>query len=277
MFRKNIYNLYKRIGLTDGEISAEISMIIDFLGIEPMKELKVGYSEEEKSKILSFVQKRVDTGMPLQYILGFGYFMGEKFFVDKNTLIPRPETEILVRECANLANKTGNILDIGTGSGCIAIELSKHTGANVCGVDISADAIKIAKKNAKFHNVRCDFYVSDLFSNIKGTYDIIVSNPPYIPLKDMNMLENHVINFEPHAALFAKDEFGIEFYIKIIEQSLTFLNKNGYLCFEVGKAQSGKIIKVLQVKGFTEINTVKDLDNIERVIIAKFCKKNFAI
>ena len=211
--------------------------------------------------------------MPLQYILGFGYFMGEKYFVGKSTLIPRPETEILVRECAKLVGSISKVLDIGTGSGCIAIGISKLTGAEVDGIDISEGALNIARKNAEIHNVKCNFFYSDLFSAVREKYDLIVSNPPYIPVKEIENIENIVKNFEPHAALFVNDEFGIEFYEKITENSFTFLNKNGYLCFEVGINQSQKISEILQKKGFTDVKIIKDFDNTERVIIAKI-KKN---
>ena len=271
MFKNKVFKLYKKLSMPLNEVSAEFSMILDYLKINPLKELKEGFSEEEEKRILKVVSQRVETGMPLQYILGFGYFMGARYFVNESTLIPRPETEILVKECVKLVNKKSKILDIGTGSGCIAIEISKNTRAKVDGVDISIDALKIAKKNAKYHNVKCNFFYSDLFSNIKDKYDLIVSNPPYIPIKELNSLENHVKNFEPHAALFANDESGIEFYKKIIDKSLTFLNKNGNLCFEIGINQVDNIIDILSSKGFSIVDIIKDFDNIDRVIIAKFC------
>ena len=211
MFKKTLFDLYKITGMPTDEISAELSMIFDYLNINQLKELTDGLSSEEETKVTEIVERRVKTGMPLQYITGFGYFMGEKFFVNENTLIPRPETEILVRECAKLVSDKSLVLDIGTGSGCIAIGISKLTGAKVDGIDISNEALKIAKKNAKYHNADCNFFYSDLFSKITKKYDMIVSNPPYIPLTDVNSLEDNVKNFEPHAALFAKDEFGVEF------------------------------------------------------------------
>ena len=277
MFKNEIFELYKKSGMTINEISAEYSMILDYLSINALKEIKDGLSGDEKEKIINIVKKRTETGMPLQYIVGFGYFMGKKFFVNQNTLIPRPETEILVRECAKLVTKNIRVLDIGTGSGCIAIGLSKLTGAKVDGIDISNEALIIARKNAKLHNVDCNFFYSDLFTNVGEKYDFIVSNPPYIPISTIDTLEEHVKNFEPHAALFANDEFGIEYYKKIIEQSFTFLNKNGYLCFEAGLNQAGRISEILLENGFNDIRVVKDFDNTDRVIIAKFCKKHFAI
>ena len=270
MFRKELFDLYKKLSMPSNEISAEIAMIYDYCGINALKEIKDGLTKQEEDSVRELVYKRIQTGMPLQYLLGFGYFMGEKYYVDENTLIPRPETEILVREAAKLINSDCTVLDIGTGTGCIAIGLAKLTKAKIDAVDISLNALKIAEKNAKLHKVNCNFFYSDLFSNIKRKYDMIISNPPYIPMKDISKTENHVKNFEPHAALFTNDEIGVEFYEKITEKSVTFLNKNGYLCFEAGCNQADIISKIFQRKGFTNIEIKKDFDNIERVIIAKY-------
>ena len=271
MLKKEFFELYKKIGIPVNEASAELDMIFDYLNINPLDEFKNGdFKQGDKQKILNIVKERTLTKKPLQYILGFGYFMGEKFFVDKNTLIPRPETEILVKECLNLIFNEAKVLDIGTGSGCIAIEIAKNSKAKVDAVDISEEALIIAKKNANFHNVKCNFFKSDLFSNVTQKYDFIVSNPPYIPYKDINTISDIVKNFEPHAALFANDELGINFYKKIIDESVTFLNKNGHIIFELGINQSGLISQLFKDKGFSDIKILKDLDNIERVVLAKY-------
>ena len=154
--------------------------------------------------------------MPLQHIVGFGYFMGEKFFVNKHTLIPRPETEILVQECLKLIKPGAKILDVGTGTACIAIEISKNVEVMVDAVDISEKVLEIAKENAKLHNANCNFIQSDLFSNIKGKYDFIISNPPYIPIKDIENISDTVKNYEPNSSLFTKDELWIEFYLEFV-------------------------------------------------------------
>ena len=196
--------------------------------------------------------------------------MGEKFFVNQNTLIPRPETEIVVQECLNLIFDGAKVLDIGTGTGCIAIEIAKNSNAIVDAIDISDAALNIAKKNSELHKTKCNFFRSDLFSDISKKYDFIVSNPPYIPYKDINTISDTVKNFEPHAALFTNDEFGINFYEKIINESVTFLNKNGHIIFEIGINQTELIFQLLRDKGVSKIKTIKDLDNIERVVIAKY-------
>ena len=131
-----------------------------------------------------------------------------------------------------------------------------------------------AKENAKRHGAKCNFFVSDLFSNINKKYDLIVSNPPYIPIRQKNTLSLTVKNFEPHNALFAKDIYGIEFYEKIINQSVTFLNKNGYLAFELGKGQYNYVRELFLRQNFSNIKIFKDLDNIERVTITQYFKKN---
>lgn len=269
MFKKEIFKKYKELGLTNNDISAELSMIYDYLEINPVNEFKSGLSQAEIEKIIKIVNKRCHTQKPLQQILGFGYFMGEKFFVNNNTLIPRPETEILVKHCANLISKNSKVLDIGTGTGCIAIELNKLTNAECDAVDISKKALSVAKKNNKYHNTACRFFYSDLFSNVKKKYDLIVSNPPYIPKNAVSSVNTDVLRFEPHLALFTNDSFGIEFYKRIINDSFTFLNNNGYLAFELGINQYSLVKEYLEEKGFLNIQIFKDLDNIERIIISK--------
>ena len=269
MLKKEIFNLYQKLGSPPNEAAAEFNMILDYLNIPRFKEITYGFSAKEEKDILKIVRERIKTQKPLQQIVGFGYFMGEKFFVDENTLIPRPETEILVNECTKLINKNHSFLDIGTGTGCIAIELNKFTGAKADAIDISEKALEIAKKNNILHKTNCNFIKSDLFSNINKKYDLIVSNPPYIPQNAINTVDKQVFEFEPHDALFTKDEYGTEFYEKIIEQALTFLNKNGYLAFEIGINQFERIEKMLKNQSFSDIKIIKDLDNIERVIISK--------
>jgi release factor glutamine methyltransferase len=164
------------------------------------------------------------------------------------------------------------VLDIGSGSGCIAIEIAKKVPeARVLSVDISQNALKIAKKNACNIGVsdRVSFLESDIFSNVFEKFDIIVSNPPYIPLSEKENLQTEVRNFEPHSALFTEDKDGIDFYKKIIEKSCEYLKKGGYVAFELGINQAG-IVKELFIKNnFSEVKIINDLDGIERVILAK--------
>ena len=177
-------------------------------------------------------------GKPLQYIVGTAPFYDLTLKVNKDVLIPRFETEYLVEKTLNYAKKYFsnkiNILDIGTGSGAIAISLKKHLDSNVTASDISAKALEIAKENAINNNAKITFIKSDIFENIKGKFDIIISNPPYIAYDEE--IEDIVKNNEPHIALYAKDN-GLYFYKKIINQAKKYLNKKSILAFEIGMTQ----------------------------------------
>ena len=177
-------------------------------------------------------------GKPLQYIVGTAPFYDLTLKVNKDVLIPRFETEYLVEKTINYAKKYFsnkiNILDIGTGSGAIAISLKKHLDSNVTASDISAKALEIAKENAINNNAKITFIKSDIFENIKGKFDIIISNPPYIAYDEE--IEDIVKNSEPHIALYAKDN-GLYFYKKIINQAKKYLNKKSILAFEIGMTQ----------------------------------------
>lgn len=177
-------------------------------------------------------------GKPLQYIVGTAPFYDLTLKVNKDVLIPRFETEYLVEKTINYAKKYFsnkiNILDIGTGSGAIAISLKKHLDSNVTASDVSAKALEIAKENAINNNAKITFIKSDIFENIKGKFDIIISNPPYIAYDEK--IEDIVKNNEPHIALYAKDN-GLYFYKKIINQAKKYLNKKSILAFEIGMTQ----------------------------------------
>ena len=177
-------------------------------------------------------------GKPLQYIVGTAPFYDLTLKVNKDVLIPRFETEYLIEKTINYAKKYFsnkiNILDIGTGSGAIAISLKKHLDSNVTASDISAKALEIAKENAINNNAKITFIKSDIFENIKGKFDIIISNPPYIAYDEE--IEDIVKNNEPHIALYAKDN-GLYFYKKIINQAKKYLNKKSILAFEIGMTQ----------------------------------------
>ena len=182
--------------------------------------------------------KQYKKGKPLQYIVGTAPFYDLTLKVNENVLIPRFETEYLTEKTINYSKKLFqnkiNILDIGTGSGAIAISLKKHLDSNVTASDISAKALEIAKENAINNNAKITFIKSDIFENIKGKFDIIISNPPYIAYDEK--IEDIVKNNEPHIALYAKDN-GLYFYKKIINQAKKYLNKKSILAFEIGMTQ----------------------------------------
>ena len=177
-------------------------------------------------------------GKPLQYIVGTAPFYDLTLKVNKDVLIPRFETEYLIEKTINYAKKYFsnkiNILDIGTGSGAIAIALKKHLNSNVTASDISLDALKLAKENAKQNNVEITFIHSNIFENIKGKFDVIISNPPYIAYDEK--IDDIVKNNEPHLALYADDN-GLYFYKEIIKKAKKYLNKKSILAFEIGMTQ----------------------------------------
>lgn len=222
--------------------------------------------------------KKLKKQMPVQYICKKAYFFNEEYYVDKNVLIPRPETEILVKETITKLKeykKELNILEIGTGSGIIAITLQKHfPTAKITAVDISKKALNVAIKNQNIHNTNVIFKQSDLFNKVNGKFDLIISNPPYIK-KDSEFVEEQVKKYEPSLALFAEEE-GCYFYRIILEQALNYLNENGLIAFEIGEQQAAKITEIAK-KNFNEnsINTIevkKDLNGFDRYFFINFKK-----
>ena len=200
--------------------------------------------------------------------------MGEKFIVNPSVLIPRDETEILVRKAIDIINENDlkMALDVGTGSGCIACMIAKYTNCQIIGLDISTDALNTALDNASRLNLfnKAIFRKSDIFSNVRDgeKFDIIISNPPYIPIKEKANIQKEV-TFDPETALYAKDEDGVEFYKKITEEAPRILNPNGYLAFELGINQANIVSNIMRQNNFTVIEIGKDLAGIERVIVGK--------
>ena len=200
-----------------------------------------------------------------------GWFLNEKYIVDENVLSPRPETELLVNRAKDIIkkNELKTFLDMGAGTGCIAISLLK-----LCpylkgeSVDISEKALKIAEKNADLHNVsdRLTLKKSDLFSEVTGKFDLIISNPPYIPKKDKPSLQKEVRDFEPEIALFTNDDEGIDVYQKIISEADKYLNKGGYLMFEIGYNQGKLLEKLFENTVFCDFQIIQDLDNNDRIV-----------
>lgn len=189
--------------------------------------------------------KKLKQGIPVQYIVGNVNFYGNTLKVDKNVLIPRFETELLVEKTINYAKKylkePLKIVDLGTGSGAIAITLKKKLNSSVDAVDISKEAIKVAKENSKLNNVEINFIHSNMLEKINKKYDIIISNPPYIAFDEE--VEEIVKNNEPHIALYA-DNDGLEYYEIILKNALKHINKPGLIAFEIGMNQGKKIEKL---------------------------------
>lgn len=220
---------------------------------------------EQLAEYESVLKKRAEH-IPLQYITGETEFMGLTFKVNSNVLIPRQDTETLVEEALKVAKPGMKVLDMCTGSGCIIISILHH-GKELEGYasDISRHAINVAKENAKSNQVAVSFETGDLFDHIKGTYDIIVSNPPYIRTEEIAKLMPEVQNFEPYNALDGKED-GLFFYRRIVEQAGDYLNPGGYLLFEIGHDQGEDVSELMVKAGFKNVRVVKDLAGNDRVV-----------
>jgi len=277
---KKVEKILKDAGIE--EYKAEARLIVEEISNLSLDKILAGEKIENEEKIISVAQKRAKTRAPIQHILGYAYFAKDKYMVNENVLIPRDETEILVEESSKLLKENIkndekiNILDIGTGSGCIACALAKKLAnfdIEILAVDISTDAIKTALENAsKLDLIRkIIFRKSDVFSKIRDfeKFNLIVSNPPYIPLSEKENLQREVRDFDPSLALFTKDDKGLEFYERIIKDAPKFLKTNGFLAFECGMGQSRMISELLIENEFKNIKITKDLAGIDRVITAQ--------
>lgn len=251
----------------------------------------------EKEILFNNAVKRLQKEEPIQYIIGNTEFHGLPFLVDENTLIPRPETEELVEWILNEVNSVEkiNILDIGTGTGCIPISLKKNLpNANISAIDVSINALKKAAENARLNNVIINFIEQDilkttslnvikskteLFSTEKERtspktprndvkFDVIVSNPPYVRELEKAEIKNNVLENEPHLALFVDDNNPLIFYDKIADLAKNHLTKNGYLFFEINQYLGKETVDMLKEKGFTNIELRKDFSGNDRIIKA---------
>ncbi len=276
MLITDIVKILTDAGIEEKEANVEVKLLLEHFAQYGVADIIMGKKlTEDKLKIVEEKAKyRASTRKPIQYIIGEADFMGEKFIVNPSVLIPRDETEILVRKAIELIDKNNlkNILDMCTGSGCIACMLAKNTSATVIGSDISVEAIETAFQNMERMQLfnRALFRKSDLFSMIREDekFDMIVSNPPYIPISEKKNIQKEV-TFEPDLALYTKDEKGLEFYEKIIAQAPEYLNLGGYLLFELGIDESKDVAQLMQNAGFKSIQVVKDLANIDRVIVGQ--------
>ena len=269
-----IVKILTSAGIEQSEANAEVKMLIEhFCGYSAVDIVMGKRLDEGKLSIVKEkAQLRARTRMPIQQILGFAYFMGDKFKVSKDTLIPRDETEILARKAIDIINKNNlkSALDIGTGTGILACTIAKYTLSKSTALDVSDNALKIAEENIKNLDLseKVKTLKSNLFEKVSKKYDLIVSNPPYIPLSEKATIQKEV-TFDPDLALYTKDEKGIEFYEKISKNAKNYLNKNGYLLFEMGLGQSEDIKQTLEQEGYKNIQIEKDLAGIDRVIIAQ--------
>jgi len=223
-------------------------------------------SDAELASYRSMVTRRAKRE-PLQYILGSQEFMGLDFQVTPAVLIPRHDTEVLVTEAVNRGQSARSILDIGAGSGCVAVAIAKALpAAEVCAVDISAEALAVARANAERHEASVQFFQGSLLEPFAGRrFDMIVSNPPYIPKAELETLQPEVRAFEPQNALDGGVD-GLDFYRTIVAGAPDHLNPGGWLLFEVGAGQAPDVLGLLKDAGFTEgCFTAQDPAEIERV------------
>ena len=266
--RRNLEISFEKAGITD---FADIDWImVEVTGkTRSMLQFVDQFSTEETNKIMAAVEKRLKH-IPLGYIFGKSYFFGREFKVNENVLIPRQDTEILIEKiCDDIKQRSRevSVLDIGTGSGAIAITIQKETGAIVTAVDVSKGALGVAKENANNLEAEIEFIQSDLFENVNGKFDFIVSNPPYIETEVIDTLETEVKDNEPILALDGGKD-GLDFYRKIVADAPNYLNKDGKLYFEIGYNQA-EALKNLMKEKFTNILVYKDYGNNDRVVVGE--------
>ncbi|WP_399522362.1 peptide chain release factor N(5)-glutamine methyltransferase [uncultured Anaerococcus sp.] len=225
-------------------------------------------NSEQNQRLNDIINKRKDS-YPLQYAIGEWEFYNIKLKVDERALIPRFETEIIVDYLIKSPITKEKILDIGTGTGAIALALAKNIkNTLVIGSDIEDKALSLACENKVLTGIKnVDFIKSDLFADISGTYDLIVSNPPYIDKKDYESLDKELY-YEPKSALYGGED-GLDFYRKIISEASKYLNNQGHLVFEIGYNQKEILNNLLSKQGFVNIQNIKDFNDFDRFIIAQ--------
>ena len=234
-------------------------------------------SVEQENRYFDLINKNINEDTPLSHLVGFDYFYDRKFKVTKDVLSPRMETEELIYKVLEHIKKSKKdsfrILDLCTGSGIIAITLKKEIVekyTEIVASDISEKALSIAIENANNNNANITFIKSDLFDNISGKFDLIISNPPYISYKDKITIKDSVLNYDPHLALFAEED-RIYFYRKIIENAVHYLSKDGVIFFEIGYDQKEKIFELGKNNNFitTVYKDINDRDRIAKLIYDK--------
>ncbi|HEY9117065.1 MAG TPA: peptide chain release factor N(5)-glutamine methyltransferase [Roseivirga sp.] len=227
------------------------------------------------AKLLEHDLRLLRASTPLQHVVGFSEFFGRKFKTDPEALIPRPETEELVKwiiddfhRINKSTNQQINLLDIGTGTGCIPITLALEIeGLNASGIDISGEALSLAKKNAEQLNAEVVFAQVDILSeDLKGAYDIIVSNPPYIPEADRAQMHSNVLEHEPELALFVPNDDPLLFYRTIAQKARQVLNLGGSLYFEIHESFGQATQSLLEAQGFTNVQIKQDLQGKDRMV-----------
>lgn len=224
---------------------------------------------------LSHIIERLIKNEPIQYITGQSYFYDREFHVNADTLIPRSETEelvdLIIKDHKKIGDRGLEILDIGTGSGCIPIILAAHIASSkITALDVSSDAVNVAKRNADRYQLNIQFVVSDIeYYDVEKQLDIIVSNPPYIPDQEKSFMHVNVLDYEPHIALFVADDNPLKFYKIIADYAWKVLRKNGYLYFECNEFNAQKVKEYVIGLGFKDVSLFKDMQGKDRVLRAQ--------
>lgn len=266
---------YLKAYYPESEISGFIRIIIEHITKRSYPQAVISDTKltEEQTDLLHSILYRLKNSEPIQYIIGETEFFGLPFHVTKDVLIPRPETEELVELILNENKKSGlKVLDIGTGSGAIAIALAKHLEEGYIEAwDISEEALKIATLNAKSNAVDITFRNVDVLKSYPTDtkFDIIVSNPPYILEKEKSGMDQNVLDYEPHTALFVPDNNGLLFYDRIADIALDLLEPNGKLYFEINQAKGQNTVQLVKSKGFINVLLFQDLNKNDRMVRAE--------
>lgn len=281
MTARDLYEKGKAELVAEGIADAanDASLLLEYIcGIRRM-DLLLRPGEEvsiqKEQEFLSCIEKR-KAHIPLQHITGLQGFMGYEFIVSEDVLVPRQDTEILVEEAISKVRPNGRVLDLCTGSGCILLSMAmKRRDITGVGSDLSSAALEIAKRNQEKLSEedaslrkRTDFFKSDLFERIEGTFDAILSNPPYISPEVIETLEPEVKDHDPRMALDGGKD-GLEFYEKILVKAKEYLNPGGILLFEIGSDQGESVPALMEQAGFIEITVKKDYAGLDRVVMGK--------
>ena len=259
----------------ESEIKSLTRIIIEYVSKQRFSPLLIddlSLSEEQKGEIKDIVE-RLKKSEPIQHIIGECEFFSLPFYVSRNVLIPRPETEELVELILNESDKNEelSILDIGTGSGCIAIAIASNLPrSNVEAWDISEEALNVVGRNAERNKVDVSFKQQDIFENISidKKYHVIVSNPPYVLESEKETMEKNVLDYEPHLALFVPDEDGLVYYSRIATVGRDLLMPNGKLYFEINREKGDETKRMLEELGYSSVEVIKDINRNDRIVKA---------
>jgi release factor glutamine methyltransferase len=274
-YRSELNSLY-----APGELNEIISLVLEsvkgFSKTDMITKDNISLNDDEVVQLQGILSE-LKTNKPVQYVLGYSWFYGMKLKVNHDVLIPRPETEELVRWIIEDYKSTFpiRVLDIGTGSGCIPIALKKHiSNAEVIAIDVSESALEVAKENARVHHVDIQFIQQDILrwkdsdEQLQTPFDIIVSNPPYVLQSDKSSLQERVLKYEPHLALFTGTEDDLIFYRSIADYAFRNLVPDGILYLEIHERKGDDVRALLAAKGFSSVELREDMSGKERMVKA---------